>query len=241
MALAKKGTRSMTVEGTRYRWVVAPNDEPGLGIVVEAADAPGQRMVTWVEHGTTISPWLVREAILHALAHGWQPRARGPERVFRFDAPFIHQALSRRLESRLYGLCDAFQGRVQGLEGVREFMKVGERALAFDTLCDRFLSADDVPELSLSELEQLAELGEELRCRSEWVDLIRCLKPTDRKRIPPRLRTLATNQLESELARNPIPARQEWLRRLRALLGPGRDESGSENPGPGNRRGSRRG
>lgn len=220
MALAKKGTRLMSVEGASYRWVVAPNDEPGLGIVVEAADAPGQRMVTWVDHGTTISPGLVREAILHALAQGWQPRERGPERVFRFDAPSIRGALYERLESQLYGLCDAFQGRVHGLEDVREFMKVGERALAFDTLCDRFLSADDAPELSLSEFEQLAALGEGLGCHSQWVDLIKCLTPTDRKRIPPRLRTLAAEQIERELAQNPV--RREWLRRLRELLGPGR-------------------
>lgn len=218
MALAKKGSRLMTIEGARYRWVVAPNDEPGLGIVVEAADSPGQRMVTWVDHGTTISPWLVREAILHALAHGWQPRERGPERVFRFDAQSILEALHERLESQLYGLCDWFQGRVHGLEDVREFMKVGERALAFDTLCDRFLSADDAPELSLSELEQLATLGEGLGCRSEWVDLINCLKPTDRERMPSWLRTLAEERIASELARH--PARREYLLRLRELLGP---------------------
>lgn len=96
MALARKGTRVMTVEGTRYRWVVAPNDEPGLGIVVEAADSPGQRMVTWVDHGTLISPWLVREAILHALAEGWQPQARGPERVFRFEAQRINEMMRGR-------------------------------------------------------------------------------------------------------------------------------------------------
>jgi len=217
MALAKKGTRLMTVEGARYRWVVAPNDEPGLGIVVEAEDSPGQRMVTWVDHGTTISPWLVREAILHALAQGWQPRARGPERVFRFDASSIGKALAKRLESQLYGLCDAFQGRLHRLEDVRELVDVGEWALAFDTLCDRFLGVDDAPELSLSEFEALAALGEGLGCRSEWVDLIQCLKPMDRKLIPPRLRTLAVDQLEGELARNPV--RREWLRQLRELLG----------------------
>lgn len=216
MALAKKGTRGVTVDGTRYRWVVAPNDEPGLGIVVEAADAPGQRMVTWVDHGTTISPWLVREAILHALSQGWQPQARGPERVFRLDTPSIHRALRERLTSQLEGFCEAFQGRLQGLDSVRELTRVGERTLAFDTLCDRFLSADDAPGLSLSEFEQLAALGEALQCRSEWVGLITCLDPADRRRLPPRLRTLALEQVTREFAQE--PARQEWLLRLRELL-----------------------
>lgn len=85
MALARKGTRRITVEGTAYRWIVAPDDEPGLGIVVELAEAPAQRMVTWVEHGNIISPWLVRRVIVHALSRGWQPRKRGRELVLRID------------------------------------------------------------------------------------------------------------------------------------------------------------
>ena len=72
MALAKKGTRLITVDEIQYRWVVAPNDEPGLAIVVEKKDEPGQRMVTWVEHGSTISPEVVRAAITNALANGYR-------------------------------------------------------------------------------------------------------------------------------------------------------------------------
>jgi hypothetical protein len=84
MPLARKGTRRITVNGDIFRWCVAPNDEPGMAIVVESAASAGQRMVTWVEHGNTISPWLVRRAILNALACGWNPHARGKEVVFRF-------------------------------------------------------------------------------------------------------------------------------------------------------------
>lgn len=216
MALAKKGSRVMTVDGARYRWVVAPNDEPGLGIVVEAADAPGQRMVTWVDHGTTIAPWLVREAIVHALAQGWQPQARGPERVFRLDEPTVSKAFRERQKARLLGLCDAFEGRVLGLHDVRHFMDVGERVLAFETLCDRFTSADDAPELSLAEFEQLASLGEELGGRSNWVHLAEFLKPEDRRLIPRRLRTLALKHIDNALARD--PAHQAWLQPLRELF-----------------------
>jgi hypothetical protein len=56
MAIAKKGTRLITVDDIEYRWVIQPDDEPGLGIVVECAENPGQRMITWVEHGNIISP-----------------------------------------------------------------------------------------------------------------------------------------------------------------------------------------
>ncbi|MBN8467063.1 hypothetical protein JYJ95_11090 [Corallococcus exiguus] len=83
MTLRRKGTRRIVVEGTNYRWMVAPNDEPGLGIVVERESGGGQRMLTWVEHGTIIAPGLVRDAILHALEAGWTPELPGGERVFR--------------------------------------------------------------------------------------------------------------------------------------------------------------
>ncbi|NNC17559.1 hypothetical protein HJC22_17730 [Corallococcus exiguus] len=46
MTLRRKGTRSIVVDGTNYRWTVAPNDEPGLGIVVERESGGGQRMLT---------------------------------------------------------------------------------------------------------------------------------------------------------------------------------------------------
>lgn len=83
MALAKKGTRTINVEGSTFRWTVAPNDEPGIAIVVELQESSAQRMATWVEHGNIISPSLVRHVILHALNDGWQPHQKGPEVVFR--------------------------------------------------------------------------------------------------------------------------------------------------------------
>lgn len=84
MTIAKKATRTITVNGERFRWRVAPNDEPGMAIVVESASAQGQRRATWVEHGNIISPWLVRRAILNALDSGWHPQERGSELTFRF-------------------------------------------------------------------------------------------------------------------------------------------------------------
>jgi hypothetical protein len=83
MTLRRKGTRSIVVEGLAYRWTVAPNDEPGLAIVVEHAEAPAQRLVSWFEHGTTISPRLVRAAILDGLRAGWHPTATGRDVIRR--------------------------------------------------------------------------------------------------------------------------------------------------------------
>ena len=86
MALAKKSTRLIKVDEVQYRWIVQPDDEPGMAIVVECAKNPGQRMITWVEYGNIISPWLVRKAILYALDRGWHPKQRGQKIVFRFES-----------------------------------------------------------------------------------------------------------------------------------------------------------
>lgn len=85
MALAKKGTRLITVDGVRYRWVVAPDDEPGMGIVVERAEAPAQRMVTWVDYGAVVTPRLVAGMIRQALDQGWTPERRAAQIVFRIS------------------------------------------------------------------------------------------------------------------------------------------------------------
>ncbi|WP_278261528.1 hypothetical protein [Nocardia sp. AG03] len=86
MGIARRGTRILHLDGECYRWVVSPDDEPGLGIVVEIAEGAGQRMVTWVEHGTVITPRVVAGAVHRALRRGWTPKQRGKEVVYRVEA-----------------------------------------------------------------------------------------------------------------------------------------------------------
>lgn len=77
VALAEKGSRVIVVGGDRYRWTVAPDDEPGLAVVVAHADGDGQRLVVWVAHGVVVAPGLVAGLVREALArHGWTPRRR---------------------------------------------------------------------------------------------------------------------------------------------------------------------
>lgn len=83
MAIAKKGMRMITVDGERYRWVVAPSDD-GLRIVVVGGDGNEQRMATWIEHGVVIAPGLVAAVIRQALRHhGWTPWQRGKQLTLR--------------------------------------------------------------------------------------------------------------------------------------------------------------
>ena len=90
MALKKQGSRKIIVGSETYRWKVSPDDEPGLGIVVEHYSQPKQRFVLWVDHGNTITPRLVKSAIKYALRNGWQPLERGKELSFRWENTSHH-------------------------------------------------------------------------------------------------------------------------------------------------------
>ena len=93
MALATKGSSLIIVEDVSYRWVVSANDGI-LFLVVEAADENGQRLrarfryhdisepenagvTRMIGQRRSITPGVVREVVLTAMARGWQPSQRG--------------------------------------------------------------------------------------------------------------------------------------------------------------------
>jgi hypothetical protein len=93
MGLPKKGSRSIAVKETAYRWAVSVH-AGYLRLLVEQRDDQGQRLVAWFHHHDSylrdpeghwhrvdqfrrISPALVRAAILAALERGWQPGTKG--------------------------------------------------------------------------------------------------------------------------------------------------------------------
>lgn len=86
MTLAEKGARTIVVDGTAYRWKASPNYEPGIGIVVEHAQSPAQRLVSWTDLGAVVTPRLVRDAIREGLRAGWHPTSPGAEFVQRLGA-----------------------------------------------------------------------------------------------------------------------------------------------------------
>ena len=71
--------------------MVSPDDEPGLGIIVEKDNFQGQRIAAWVEHGNIITPALVKKVILYALTQGWSPSERKSQMTFGLDNKFINQ------------------------------------------------------------------------------------------------------------------------------------------------------
>jgi len=81
MALARKGTRRIVVDGTAFRWIVAPDDEPGVALVAEHESNPASRVIVWFPHGKLIAPGVVAAEIRAALLNGWHPERRGPDVV----------------------------------------------------------------------------------------------------------------------------------------------------------------
>src|SRR4051794_29729423 len=101
MAIPRKGSRLIEVDGTVYRWTVRHKAtySQGLGapltFAVEAADAPGQvlsvvtespRPDNWmVAPGKPVTPQMVKRGVRLALAAGWEPSQDGGR--FRLELP----------------------------------------------------------------------------------------------------------------------------------------------------------
>ena len=93
MAIPRKGTRTLKVEGTKYRWLVRrkPTYDQGLAYsaltVAVEPEAGGRTLVlvfdkprpdNWLgEDGAVATPASVAAGIRAATAAGWDPRQRG--------------------------------------------------------------------------------------------------------------------------------------------------------------------
>ncbi|HYE20512.1 MAG TPA: hypothetical protein VEA69_18840 [Tepidisphaeraceae bacterium] len=89
MSLAKRSSRTISVDGVAYRWAVSP-DDGYMWLVVERADRAGQRVEAVFEYHDVrgadgrnagqrraASPGVVAAVIRHALANGWRPGRGG--------------------------------------------------------------------------------------------------------------------------------------------------------------------
>ncbi|MEU2928870.1 hypothetical protein ABZ636_28040 [Streptomyces sp. NPDC007251] len=94
MALGRKGSRRIVVDGTSYRWRLRPRPTYGQGLcwwpctyAVEHAEHPGTTLVVttnqphasnWLERPSNpVLPSDVAAAITAALQHGWVPTRAG--------------------------------------------------------------------------------------------------------------------------------------------------------------------
>ncbi|MER6574522.1 hypothetical protein [Nonomuraea sp. NPDC001023] len=94
MAIPKKGSRLITVDGTAFRWRIRHkptycqgNSWGPMTFAVEVAGASGRVLLVslpcsrpdawWGEQTMAIRPALVTATIRTALTHGWDPRQAG--------------------------------------------------------------------------------------------------------------------------------------------------------------------
>lgn len=95
MAIPKKGSRTVTVDGVRFRWRIRrqPTYCEGafachFSIVVERSEPPSRcvlllkaafpRPDNWLGHAAgTITPRMITASIKHALSNGWKPEQAG--------------------------------------------------------------------------------------------------------------------------------------------------------------------
>ena len=80
MALPRKGSRTLTVDGQALRWRVS-RKERSFQLVVEHRDAPGQQLVATVPvalfpaDAAIVSPEIVRQCVVLARRSGFDPDA----------------------------------------------------------------------------------------------------------------------------------------------------------------------
>jgi len=94
MALSKKKSRPISVDGKDYRWVFFENSGWN-DITIQSASGRGQKLViqqNWSHKGTPyinleapITPSIVRQMIESALQHSWTPEKSGPELRLKWD------------------------------------------------------------------------------------------------------------------------------------------------------------
>jgi hypothetical protein len=104
MTLARKWSRSITVDGVEFRWKVRgrPTYAQGLGwspvfFVAELAEGAGAKLLVelpaahpsnWVGlPGAAVRPGFVSSSIRSALLNGWVPGRPGPVFLARADYP----------------------------------------------------------------------------------------------------------------------------------------------------------
>ena len=84
MAMSKKGTRSINVDGIAYLWKLCSPDYDRIPytIAVQIADGQGNVLIARLHEYFAVTPSVVAGCIREALAAGWQSTVPGAPFVF---------------------------------------------------------------------------------------------------------------------------------------------------------------
>ena len=222
MAIPKQGTRKITVESVAYRWIVAPNDEPGLAIIVELEKFPGQKMIAWVEHGNIVTPNVVRKAILHAFSLGWQPEQLGQTVEFRLDDFLIRDTNNTpKLSIRNYQNFD--DKAVQHLYGedkldnnlydIAEFYSEPENLLVVGEIDNRIIATGILKKLSSDKAKILVILVHPNFRRHGYGQQI--LKHLEMQAIAMRIVTLNLHTISTQIAAQEFYLKNRFIEIIR--------------------------
>ena len=86
MTLPKKGSRTIDIDDTTYRWMVTGNDMV-IDVIIEQDNVKGQKLLSGFDyHNETpegdmttqkrkVTPEVIKKLILFALNSGWEPGA----------------------------------------------------------------------------------------------------------------------------------------------------------------------
>ena len=114
MTLPRKNSRTLTIDSTKYRWLVSVHHGV-LHLTVESDDDPGQILQAFFEphdqfkrnengnwsfhrQGRSITPETVARIIRHGLANGWQPASKG-QKPIQFHTRDTEQIASEPIET----------------------------------------------------------------------------------------------------------------------------------------------
>ncbi|MCC3456464.1 MULTISPECIES: hypothetical protein [unclassified Microcoleus] len=90
MALPQKKSRSITINEEKYRWLISRDDYGGIGLFIELYQNPAQKLTTAFSYDyQVVTPVLVREVILHALAQGYTPHKKGQNFGLPKNSPLV--------------------------------------------------------------------------------------------------------------------------------------------------------
>jgi hypothetical protein len=86
MTIPRKGSRTLDIDGRKFRFMVKPVRDEDLSVTVqEDVEQPGRVMQFHWPEGHSVYPSDVAETVRDALKNGWDPSAKGS--AFRWGNP----------------------------------------------------------------------------------------------------------------------------------------------------------
>lgn len=87
MGLPNKGSKTITVKGDEYRYIVSANSN-SIDLIIELNEMEGQRLIVHFDyspektgfcfsHTNQITPSMVKIVILHFVNNNWKPQRSG--------------------------------------------------------------------------------------------------------------------------------------------------------------------